>query len=233
MMDLMMGFKCSLEVEKILWVDTFLVILSLNFKHFKKVGSSFSISYHSVGHSVAADSLWPHGLQPARLLCPWESPGKNTRVGCHALLQGNLLTQGSNPGLLHCRRIFSHLSHQEKTQTYFLANPIWWTAFLLKTGLDWFCASLLLSVFLQPTGTSLPSGQAPKLLCPWGFFRQEYWSGLPCPPPRDLPAEMEPRSPALQVVSWPLSHQGTCIFQKVTASCLPWVLECSRAFEVM
>lgn len=56
-MDLMMGFKCSLEVEKILWVDTFLVILSLNFKHFKKVGSSFSISYHSVGHSVAADSL--------------------------------------------------------------------------------------------------------------------------------------------------------------------------------
>ena len=57
MMDLMMGFKCSLEVEKILWVDKFLVILSLNFKHFKKVGSSFSISYHSVGHSVAADSL--------------------------------------------------------------------------------------------------------------------------------------------------------------------------------
>ena len=34
----------------------------------------------------------------ARLLCPWNSPGKNTGVGCHVLLQGILLTQGSNPG---------------------------------------------------------------------------------------------------------------------------------------
>ena len=35
-----------------------------------------------------------------RLLCPWDSPGKNTGVGCHALLQGTFLTQGSNPCLL-------------------------------------------------------------------------------------------------------------------------------------
>ena len=40
--------------------------------------------------------LWPHGLQSARLLCPWDSPGKNTGVGCHFLLQGIFLTQGSN-----------------------------------------------------------------------------------------------------------------------------------------
>ena len=43
----------------------------------------------------------PRGLQPARLLCPWRFPGKDTRVGCHFLLQGIFLTQGSNPGLLH------------------------------------------------------------------------------------------------------------------------------------
>ena len=55
-MDLM-EFKCSLEVGKILWGDKFLVILSLNFKHFKKVGSSFSISYYSISCSVVADSL--------------------------------------------------------------------------------------------------------------------------------------------------------------------------------
>ena len=36
-------------------------------------------------------------LQPARLLCPWDSPGKNIGVGCHALLRGIFLTQGSNP----------------------------------------------------------------------------------------------------------------------------------------
>ena len=38
--------------------------------------------------SFVSDSLWPHGLEPARLLCPWNSPSKDTRVGCHALLQG-------------------------------------------------------------------------------------------------------------------------------------------------
>ena len=37
----------------------------------------------------------------ARLLCPWDSPDKNTGVGCHAILQGIFLTQRSNPGLLH------------------------------------------------------------------------------------------------------------------------------------
>ena len=48
----------------------------------------------------------------ARFLCPWDSVGKNTGVGCHFLLQGILLTQGSNLGLLHCRQILYHLSHQ-------------------------------------------------------------------------------------------------------------------------
>ena len=41
-----------------------------------------------------------------------DSPGKNTGVGCQALLQGIFPTQGSNPGLLHCRWILYHLSHQ-------------------------------------------------------------------------------------------------------------------------
>ena len=48
-----------------------------------------------------SDSMWPYGLQPARLLCPWDSPDKNTGVGCHALLQGIFPTHGLNPCLLH------------------------------------------------------------------------------------------------------------------------------------
>ena len=36
-----------------------------------------------LSRSVMSDSLWAHGLLPVRLLCPWDSPGKNTRVGCH------------------------------------------------------------------------------------------------------------------------------------------------------
>ena len=47
-----------------------------------------------------SDSLQTDGLQPARLLCPWDFPGKNTGVSCHALLQGIFLAQGSNPYLL-------------------------------------------------------------------------------------------------------------------------------------
>ena len=54
-----------------------------------------------------SNSLWPHGLLPTRLLCPWDSPGKNTGVGCHFLLQGVFLTQGSNPGLPHCSKHFT------------------------------------------------------------------------------------------------------------------------------
>ena len=59
-----------------------------------------------VSHSVVSDSLRPHGLQPTRLFCPWTSSGKNTGVACHSLLQG------SDSGLLHCRLILYHLSHQ-------------------------------------------------------------------------------------------------------------------------
>ena len=38
-------------------------------------------------HQVVSDSVRPHRWQPNRLLCPWDSPGKNTGVGCHFLLQ--------------------------------------------------------------------------------------------------------------------------------------------------
>ena len=66
-----------------------------------------------LSHSAVSDSLWPCGLQPARLLCPWDSPGNNTGVGCHALLQGIFPTQGLNPRLPHCWRILYCLSRQE------------------------------------------------------------------------------------------------------------------------
>ena len=61
-----------------------------------------------------SDFLQPYRLQPARLLCPWNSTGKNTGVGCHALLHGIFLIQGSNLHLLcllHCRRVLYHYHH--------------------------------------------------------------------------------------------------------------------------
>ena len=53
--------------------------------------------------TVMSDSLRSHGLWLSSLLCPWKFPGKNTGVGCHFLVQGIFPTQGSNPGLLHCK----------------------------------------------------------------------------------------------------------------------------------
>ena len=52
---------------------------------------------------VVSSALQPCGLHTSRLLCPWDSPGKNTGVSSHSLLQGNYPTQGLNLGLLHCR----------------------------------------------------------------------------------------------------------------------------------
>ena len=60
----------------------------------------------------ACPALQPHGQEPTKLLCPWNSPDKNTGVGCHFLLQGIFRTQGLNPSLLHCRWILYHLNHQ-------------------------------------------------------------------------------------------------------------------------
>ena len=57
---------------------------------------------HSVPQSCwTLVHLRPHGLQPVQLLCPWDSPGKNTGVGCRFLLQGIFPTQGWNLHLLH------------------------------------------------------------------------------------------------------------------------------------
>ena len=61
----------------------------------------------SESRSVMSDSLWPHGLYS-----PWNSPGQTTGVDSHSLLQGIFPTQGSNPGLPHCRRILYQMSHQ-------------------------------------------------------------------------------------------------------------------------
>ena len=62
----------------------------------------------SASRSVVSDSLQPH-----RLYSPWNSPGQNPGVGSLSRLQGIFPTQGSNPGLQHCRWILYLLSHTE------------------------------------------------------------------------------------------------------------------------
>ena len=65
-----------------------------------------------LSRSVVSKSLWPLDCSLPGTSVYGDSPGKNTRVGCHAFLQRIFPTQGSNPGLLHCRWICYQLSHQ-------------------------------------------------------------------------------------------------------------------------
>ena len=68
----------------------------------------YTYMWREVKVSVMSDSLWPHGLNG-----PWDSPSQSAGVGSHSVLRGIFLTQGSNPGLLHCRWTLHQLSHQE------------------------------------------------------------------------------------------------------------------------
>ena len=116
-----------------------------------------------------------------------DSLGKNTGGGSLSLLQGIFLTQELNPRLLLYRQILYHLSHQ--------VSPMERT--------DQISCSVV-SDSLRPHGL-----QPARLLCPWGFSRQEYRSGLPCPLSGDLPNPgIEPRSSALQADSSPSEPPG-------------------------
>ena len=80
----------------------------------------------SESHSVLSDSWWPHGLYS-----PWNSPGQNTGIGNHSLLQGIFPTQGSNPGLAHCRWILYQLSHKGSP------TILEWAAYSFSSGSSW------------------------------------------------------------------------------------------------
>ena len=72
----------------------------------------------STSLSVVSDSLRGHGPYN-----PWNSPGQNTGAGSLSLFQEIFPTQGSNPGLPHCRRILYQLSHKgSPTEIYVHIN---------------------------------------------------------------------------------------------------------------
>ena len=76
-----------------------------------------------LSHSVVSDTLrQPHRLQPSRLLCLWNFPGKNTRVGCQFLLQGIFPTQGLNLHLLHL--LYSQVDSLPLCQVYYMIKGV-------------------------------------------------------------------------------------------------------------
>ena len=94
-------------------------------------------------HSDVSGSLQPHGLWSTRLLCPRDSPGKNTGVGCHFLLQRIFLTQGSNSALL----------------VFCIAGRFLTTESLVKPIITCYCCSVaqLCLTLCNPMDCSMPS----------------------------------------------------------------------------
>ena len=101
-----------------------------------------------------------------------------------------------------CCLALSHFIFIHSFIQFILSANVYWEPVMLCCIV---CAQLLQScpTLLRPHGL-YPAG----LLCPWGFSRQEYESGLPCPPPGDLPnpgiKSISPVSPALQAGSLPM-----------------------------
>ena len=111
-------------------------------------------------HSVVSDWQRPHGLQPTRLLCPWDFPGKSTGVGCHCLVLWTKVNI-QNELLLFCCIPDAYLypCKQEKLACVLccLFSHIW--------------------LFATPWTVALQDRLS------MGFSRQKYWSGLPCSTP--------------------------------------------------
>ena len=93
-------------------------------------------------------------MQPVRLLCPWDFPGKNTGVGCHFLLHRIFPTQGLNLGLLHCRWILYHLNHQGSPNLIGITLN-------LQISLDNMTILAILTLSIQEHGISLNHFQFP------------------------------------------------------------------------
>ena len=135
-----------------------------------------------------SDSVRPHRRQPTRLLCPWDSPGKNTGVGCHFLLQ--------------CMKVKSESEVIQSCLT--LSDPVDCSltgsfvhgicqARVLEWGAIAFSSIITNTILFCIKSGSLVTKFCPTLPTPWtiacqaplsvGFSRQEYWSGLSFPSP--------------------------------------------------
>ena len=135
-----------------------------------------------------SDSVQAHRRQPSRLLCPYDSPGKSTGVGCHFL---------QTPKSLFYHAAFVH-------STTFWQNPPRLFPKMVEALL-----LLLLSRFSRVWlgGTpEMAAHQAPPSL---GFSRQEHWSGLPFPSPMHASEKWKWSCSVVSTSSWPHGLQPT------------------------
>ena len=133
--------------------------------------------------SVVSDPQRPHGLQPCRLLCPWDSPGKSTGVGCRCLLQ-RMKVKSESEVAQSCPTLSDPMDCSppgSSVRGILQARALEWGAVAFSdTGL---LLLLLLSRFSRVRLCATPQTAAHQAPLSLGFSRQEPWSGLPFPSP--------------------------------------------------
>ena len=132
--------------------------------------------------SVVSDSLRPHGLQPTRLLRPWDFPGKSTGVGWHCLLQ--LWAPAAAAKSLHsCRTLCDPIDASppgSPVPGILQARTLEWLAISFSNAWKWKVKVKLLSLVRLFETPWTAAYQAPPSM---GFSSQQYWSGVPSPSP--------------------------------------------------
>ena len=171
-----------------------------------------------------SDSVWPHRRQPSRLPHPWDSPGKNTGVGCHFLLQCMKVKSESEVSQscltlsdpMDCSPLGSsvHGIFQARTDYIGPISPLVNISFYSEWN-----RKLLSCVRLSATPWTAAYQVPPSM----GFSRPEYWSGLPFPSPGDLPTPgIKATSPALHVDSLPIESFSSVQFSRSVMSISLW-----------
>ena len=142
-----------------------------------------------------------------------DSPGKNTGVGCHALLQGIFLTEGLNPGLLHRRWILYRLSHWGNPRILeWIACPF---SRVSSWPRNWTRVSCIAGRFFTSWATR--ETQSESVSC--SVMSDSAWTGSDCDPPgSSIPGILQAR--ILEWVAYPFSRGSSPPRNQTGVSCI-------------
>ena len=140
------------------------------------------LSHFSRAHRPTVVPVRPHRRQPTRLPCPWDSPGKNTGVGCHFLLQC-MKVKSESEVAQSCLTLSNpkDCSPPSSAHGIFQARVLEWGAIAFSSAWKWKVKVKSLSRVRLLETPWTAAYQAPLSM---GFSRQEYWSGVPLPSPK-------------------------------------------------
>ena len=124
--------------------------------------------------------MWPHRRQPTRLPCPWDSPGKNTGVGCHFLLQC-VKVKSESEVTQSCPTLSDPMDYSlpgSSVRGILQARTLEWVAISFSNAWKWKVKVKSLSRVQLLATPWTAAYQAPLSMA---FSRQVYWSGVPLP----------------------------------------------------